>query len=253
MERAEANHLSMLSHDVIENELRPAYHRLSQTLATLAENAPVQAGIWAQPGGHETYQRLLNWHISGVQPLDDLHQANMDEVTAMRTRFETALNTWGLEPAPLGDRLTGLANLLAAEARAEEVPPQAASIVATKRPLSPSSLTGYVFLPARLDGRRPAVVIASDPAIAIWPSYVRPALQLDSDIGLRQPFVNMGRQRRSPARALSPYPSVLDAWQIYTAETHLEDAPDITRGTIGPAPTPFTVCRNGCRRHGSAS
>jgi len=234
MEAEEINHLSAQSTDTIRDTLRPAYTRLSDTLAEIAINAPVHGGLWAQPNGHITYQRLLSWYVNEVQPLDDLHQANMEDMRERQTEFENSLIEIEIESEEIrsiADRLTSLiteteANLLAL-AEAEPAP---APTTTMTRPLSPIAFTGHAFLRARLDGGRPATATLQRGQLDLWPNYMHAALQLEEDIALRQPFANMGTQRRSPARALATYPSFLETWQFYTAETysadHLETRPD---------------------------
>ncbi len=243
LDQNEATQLTAFSRSIIAESLRPAYRDLSATLEDMLVNAPIQAGLWAQPGGHVAYQSLLQWYVAESLPLDNLHQANIDDVALRTAAFQQDLDRNGLVPAPLPERLTALAEMLeqaaldAELARAEQVPAPVTDDLLTdelapahlqppatiKRPLTPPPFTGYVYLPARFDGQRPALVSEHQAQLDLWPAYMLTALRFQQDILLRQPFVNMNTQRRSNARALIQYPGFQDAWRMYAAEEYSAD------------------------------
>ena len=220
---SEARDLTAISATIIADELRPAYRRLSATLETMAVNAPIQAGLWAQPDGHNAYQRLLIWYVGDAPDLEALHQTNLDQVAARAAALQTALDAQGLEPTALPDRLQAYAALLAA-APAQEVDrlrqPALQSPATTARPFMPVSLSGLTYLPARLDGQRPAVIVQDLSQTQQWPGYMHAALHLRADISLRPPFAAMAFQRRTTTRALIEYPSSQVAWRMYASEEY---------------------------------
>lgn len=243
-----ANQMSRDATSVINLEIRPAYDALSATLLDLTANASIHGGLWAQPDGHQTYKRLLKWQTDHDGPLDQLHSANEESAAIYLEQFNRALDQAGIADGPIAERLIQLQiqiDTSLAEAPSEPliidqptVEPRLenrTAVISINRALTSPPLFGYRYLPARLDEQRPALISAYPKQVSKWPTYMHTALRLQADVGLRQPFANMGTQRRPAARALATYPSFQAGWRMLAIESFAENYIQSRENQIGLA------------------
>lgn len=224
----EARRLSKRAEQAVELQVIPAYSRLAETLAEFQSQAPAQGGLWAQPDGHNTYRKLLAWHIDGATDLEVLHQTNLDEAENRKNTFQDALTSAQSETASAQPDLSTIERL--AQLNADEptdtafqpaIPTNTAS-TAIATSLEPFIVEGYQYRPARLDGLRPAVVALQEAQVAQWPRHIQDALFTKADLLRRAPYAEMIRES-SARKALAPYPSFYEGWQIYTTETQADE------------------------------
>ncbi|MEM6262972.1 MAG: DUF885 family protein [Bacteroidota bacterium] len=71
-EREAATYLGQIETNLVE-EIYPAYQRLANFAASLAEQAPEEAGVWRLPNGTGYYQWLLKKHAGTTQNPDSLY------------------------------------------------------------------------------------------------------------------------------------------------------------------------------------
>ncbi|GAB5457218.1 MAG: DUF885 family protein [Henriciella sp.] len=243
-----ADQMSRDATSVINFEVRPAYNALSETLLDLAANASIHGGIWAQPDGHQAYKRLLEWQMDHDGPLDQLHSANEESTALYQEQFNRTLAEAGFAEGAISNRLLQLQNqidtnlteapsapLLNDEPLPELTLQNRSAVISINRALTSPPLFGYRYLPARLDEQRPALISEYPEQISKWPAYMHAALGLQADVGLRQPFANMGAQRRPAARALATYPAFQAGWRILAIESFAEDYIQNSEDQIGLA------------------
>jgi len=74
---------------IVEDELRPAFARLLDTIGPDYEAAaPEAAGMMHQPGGAEAYRLWLRYHLGADLDPADLHQLGLNEVAMLAAEME---------------------------------------------------------------------------------------------------------------------------------------------------------------------
>ncbi len=223
------------SETIVKTDLRGAYTRLSDDLDAMIDLAPAQAGIWAQPNGHNTYQALLDWYVGSTPDLDELHQSNLDDVERRQAVLHASLDRNGVAPGPVTDRVQALQLIIdtppettpgtsPAGAREAELPAAEIPVISStvQRLFETTPLSGLSYLPAQIDGHRPAQISQMVTQTQLWPSYMRSTIYAEADMARRDPFATLSRQRRATVRNLILYPAFQDAWRLYTFEIQTE-------------------------------
>ena len=107
---------------ILNTQIIPAYETLSETLKALVETAPLQAGLWNQPSGYETLQKLIRFHLTSDVSLEQAHAQNLKAVGESRAALEAMLETPEDGDAPLSLQQLLLLNYAPPEATASSEP-----------------------------------------------------------------------------------------------------------------------------------
>ena len=161
----------------VELVVKPAYQRLHDALEELADAAPEAISIGQLDGGHEAYAYLLRHHTQTELTASQIHDVGLREVSRVQDEIRRAAESIGIE-----DTSTMLAIFQAVGERSESVQGQEAidentrlireaeRLVIESGALSslPEATVmvegadyGGFYLPASLDGARPAKFLAS--------------------------------------------------------------------------------------------
>lgn len=76
----------------LQNRIIPAYASLAGTLEAMSETAPQQAGLWNQPSGYLTLQKLIRFHLTDDLSLEQTHAQNLRDATSYRESLELLLS-----------------------------------------------------------------------------------------------------------------------------------------------------------------
>ncbi len=80
----------------INNTVRPAYRRLSQTLAKIEARATDDDGVWKLPDGDAYYALRLKSHTTSDLPPDSIHALGMREIDRIQGEMRTILVAEGI-------------------------------------------------------------------------------------------------------------------------------------------------------------
>ena len=80
----------------LENSVYPAYRRLINYCRNLLSEAPIEAGVWAQPNGSDYYRFLLKKHTTQELDPDSIHRLGLQEVLRVKDEMVAAMKTIGI-------------------------------------------------------------------------------------------------------------------------------------------------------------
>jgi uncharacterized protein (DUF885 family) len=107
---------------ILNTQILPAYETLSDTLKALVETAPLQAGLWNQPNGYATLQKLIRFHLTSDVSLEQAHAQNVEAVAESRGALEAMLASPEDMETPLSFEQLLAANYAPPEATASPEP-----------------------------------------------------------------------------------------------------------------------------------
>ncbi len=114
---------------ICEEDVQPAYQRLSLTLDDMMRGASGIPGIWQIPDGEAYYEQSLLTHAQDDAGADGLHETGRREVIARLAELDRVLSEAGLEAGPVADRLRALA---AAEGQLHPATPDGHAALASR-------------------------------------------------------------------------------------------------------------------------
>ena len=184
------------------DRVAPALNRQVAALKTLRPRAPIDAGVWAQPGGADWYPWLVEAGTTTRSTPDQIHASGLEQCRALSAEIDALLRKQGLTQGSVGERLTALGkrpDLLFAgtDAGRAELLAYLNRVVADIRPrmarafgrLVPGNLliqrvppaiqdgapNGYAG-PGSLDGTTPGIFYINLKDPGIWPRFALPTL-----------------------------------------------------------------------------
>ena len=184
---------------VIAEELRPAYQRLTSTVAELRDTAPLTAGIWAQGRGSDSYRLFFDWHV-GSSPFDTntLHEFHLSAVQQRQSSLKASLEAHR-EASPEDPPLTlGAALGITMQQGVDTAVPWFEPVDLTHQEALQEDtvgLTGVRLEPRAVDQSRPSVLLINATQLAKWPVWLQ-------DLFLSSDF-------QTPAARLTP--AILDS------------------------------------------
>ncbi|MEM9054971.1 MAG: DUF885 family protein [Pseudomonadota bacterium] len=209
--------LSALVSDEVEFNLRPAYRRLGETLQIVAESAPEQTGIWAQPEGLDLYLGILKAATGARIATGRLHQRHID---AVKDRRLALLQTISVPDDMLEDQPERLSRLLPWY---EEV------LVGRSAPIQPAFVSdprieqvaegALVELP---QAKAPLELVFETPSF----QALAPALRDFQNLLVQPPYLDWrtkGDGALMPYREIVEYPAILMGSRLYAWEQRVPD------------------------------
>ena len=162
---------------IVETSVQPAYRRMHDAIAALAETAPEEMSLGALDGGDAAYRYLLRHHTQTELTAEEIHALGLREVARVEAEIRQAAEAAGIEDtssmlaiyeaaSALSDSVQGQeavdfntqlirdAERLLIESGAISALPEAQIIVE-------GVAVGGFYSPASLDGTRPAKFLAS--------------------------------------------------------------------------------------------
>jgi uncharacterized protein (DUF885 family) len=202
--------LILTAQKILNEDIRPAYQNLIQTLSELEPQAPIPAGLWAQTGGVTLYRDLVTTLAEPGLNLESTYQELQNDLAALKqvvveapTQAEATTETTPPSPIALEE--------------ASPVVPAIAGIVRTYMPTSRPSVTGVHFRPARLDDRRPALTELDASQLAAWPLYFQMVYtdqhRLEAELAYDREVKQAAM--RSPVRGVIQREGFHSGWLIY--------------------------------------
>jgi uncharacterized protein (DUF885 family) len=92
----------------IEEQVYPAYAKLTEYEAGLETRARTTDGVWALPDGDAYYAWRLREQTTSDQTPEEIHQFGLAEVTRIEAELTPLLDTIGVAPGPVGTRIATL-------------------------------------------------------------------------------------------------------------------------------------------------
>ncbi len=101
--------LMLRAHNVVSQQIYPAYQDVNDLMSSLREKAPVGDGIWAQPNGSEFYQHEIKFLGDSDLCAAQIHEIGLSEVKRISDEMDALLGSQGLTTGSVGERMVALA------------------------------------------------------------------------------------------------------------------------------------------------
>ncbi len=227
---------------IVNNEVLPAYRRISDYLRETRRKASHDAGLWRLPNGDALYEAMIRQMTDSVLAVEDVHQLGLEEVARITAEMDVLLRAEGYEVGTVGERMAmlatdkrfryensdaGRAQVLAdieeqvAAARAAlpswfgDLPKYGIEVRAVPEFSQDSATTGYYDSPAP-DGSRPGIywINLRDPAAL--PKFSLPTLTYHEAIPGHhmQAAISVGREQPLIAKVFWSNPTG-EGWALY--------------------------------------
>ena len=207
---------------ILAQDLTQAYRDLIRTLEALEAQAPIPAGLWAQPGGVALYSDLLAAQATSGLNLETTWQDIQNDLSAFKQAIavasdpslETPDEAVPAQPSPPEEAPTTLL-------------PDYMGITRIHVPTSRPTLTGLRFRPARFDDRRPALTEVNEARFALWPDYFQSVYTDQNRLEAELAYSRVVRTAatRSPVRGVIDKQAFREGWLAYRQKQSF-DEPD---------------------------
>ena len=101
--------LMLPAHNVVSQQIYPAYQNVNELMVSLRNKAPVGDGIWAQPNGSEFYQHEITFLGDSDLTAAQIHDIGLSEVKRISDEMDKLLQSQGLTTGSVGERMVALA------------------------------------------------------------------------------------------------------------------------------------------------
>lgn len=102
--------LMLRAHNVVSQQVYPAYQRVTDLMLSLRDKAPVGDGIWAQPNGSEFYLHEVQFLGDSELTPEKIHQIGLGEVKRISDEMDQLLRSQGRTQGSVGERMVALAS-----------------------------------------------------------------------------------------------------------------------------------------------
>ena len=213
---------------LIDEVVAPAYRRLFDKLAELAEVAPADLGYAQRPNGAEYYDYALRHQNQTDLTADEIHEIGLGQVARLQEEIETAAAELGIPEGSSiptifahvsrdGGSLYGAAVVAEYERLLDEarIRVQAAF---ERLPSTPVAIVGDTYggyyRPAPADGSRPAEFVA--PTGGSQPRYSMPTLTYHETIpGHHMQIATAGELDLPLIRTVEAFLGYAEGWALY--------------------------------------
>jgi uncharacterized protein (DUF885 family) len=109
-ELKEAERQSLLARAVssLETSVYPAFRQAAAALRESLNVGPIGDGIWAQPGGADYYQFVLDREVTTDLSAEEIHRLGVAEVERILAEMNALLDSVGLKTGSVGQRMSTL-------------------------------------------------------------------------------------------------------------------------------------------------
>lgn len=172
----------LLGELIVETSVQPAYQRLHDAVAELAEIAPEEISLGALDGGDEAYAYLLRHHTQTELTALEIHALGLREVARVQEEIRQAAEAAGIEDTSsmlaifeaadaLSDSMQGQYAVdynvqLIRDAERRAIESGAFSALPDAQVIVEGVAAGGFYSPASLDGSRPGKFLASTASAA---------------------------------------------------------------------------------------
>jgi len=156
----------------VELVVQPAYQRLHDTVAWLAESAPESISLGALPGGDEAYAYMLRHHTQTELTAAEIHELGLQQVARVQDEIRREAEAAGIEDTSSMLAIFEAVNALSDAVRGQEaldyttqlirdaerlvIESGAFSALSDAQVIVEGASVGGFYSPASLDGSRPA-------------------------------------------------------------------------------------------------
>ncbi|MCF6442858.1 DUF885 domain-containing protein [Pseudoalteromonas luteoviolacea] len=93
---------------VLEQQVYPAFERVTTTMKSLEKQASEQVGIWSQPNGEAFYQHAITYLADSDMTAQQIHDIGLAEVDRITQRMDAILKTNGYTKGSVSERMKQL-------------------------------------------------------------------------------------------------------------------------------------------------
>lgn len=243
---ADITRLTNQAAEVVRTEIEPAGARLISDLENALKTASPDPGVWRLPKGDAYYRDLLRLYTSTDLTPDQIHALGVKEVAEIGARMDAELAALGKVDGTVGERMAMLgedpANLypetpegemtltgeLAARIKWAEtnlsklvgVGPQKPVEIRRAPVLSQDTAPVAYYLPAAIDGSRPATFNVNLKSTAALPAFSLPTLAYHEAVPGHHVQVSIARERGAQPVLflLATFTGFSEGWGVYAED-----------------------------------
>ena len=102
--------LLLQAHNIVSQQIYPAYEQVTQLMLSLQNKAPAGDGIWVQPGGSDFYKHAIQYLGDSRLTAEQIHHIGLIEVKRISEQMDALLSSQGKKFGSVGERMVALAN-----------------------------------------------------------------------------------------------------------------------------------------------
>ncbi len=244
------NRLLAEATELVRDRVYPGYRKVAAYLSEQQQRAPLDDGIWAQPGGGDFYKHEIRYLGDSPLSAEAIHNLGLKEVERISTAMDRILKANGLSEGSVGERMiamtedpkflyqdsdAGRSQLLHdLNLQVQEVMDMAPQMFATlpkalvevRRipPVSEAGEAGGFYTPPSLDGSRPGIYWINLRDMKATPSFGLKTLTYHEAVPGHhfQIALNMAQQDIGLLRQNAPFNTYVEGWALYAEKLAAE-------------------------------
>ncbi|WP_196140866.1 DUF885 family protein [Aliikangiella sp. G2MR2-5] len=234
----------------MEEIVYPAYQGMAEKVKNMADKAPDESGVWAQPDGEKYYQDAILQLGDSRLSADAIHQIGLDEVKRISMEMDSILIEQGYKEGSVGERMVKLndeprflypetdegkkALLKDLNGYIEEITKKMAPVFKTKPPYEvevrafpveiQDGAPGGQYTSPSVDGTKPGVYWINLRDMKANPKFSLKSLTYhEANPGHHwQVALNLAQADLPFLRRIAPYNAYIEGWALYSEQIAYE-------------------------------